>query len=876
MKTISFLQGTLKKLFPDWYTIVHYEEVIVFTCGLMKDPTRLIDYIYNMFNEFNFEYIKYWNKQLHELTDKKLNLLEKTTINFDFFQSLYSESKIALLGSPLQNKYCNWFQNDNKEILSGNELFLPSQHFSFCKLKKTVFFSKKKWTERNGKPCSMLIQNPNADVADDLIEVCCKISQRQPVTHLWLEKIRCKNTETDQFIELSSKIDTLTIVDCVLPSKLVLCLLQQLSAAKTIRALHISNVHIGGHGRYIVNAIKRTWIKNSRLTALELTNCSIPQDILCDLFRILTSCRFLYQLKLTDAIDDAEHLLAKAMKKSPQLLILHLTNCGIPEDQCKQIIQSLSKCKQLTGLDLSGNKVGTAGKDLAITIRQWGMNPPLQYLYLDNCSISQEHCSAILQSLHSCTRLTELSMTGNSIGAAGNILAECINQWGCNPPLQYLYLRKCSITEEVSGKIMKSLGSCSNLKTIDLSENTVGESACQLAQSIRQWGDNPPLQELGLGNCSIPEQYWSEIFNSLGTCNNLTHIVLPENTVGGSASQLTQSIRQWRDNPPLQQLGLGNCSIPEQYWSEIFNSLGTCNTLTYFDLSNNTLGESASDLAHAIKQWGDNPPLQQLGLGNCSIPERYWSDIFNSLGTCNNLTVLDLSENTVGESASQLALSVKQWGNNPPLQILQLYGCTIPKNASCELISTLFSCTRLTELQLAGSQLCENGLHLKRYLETITDTLEALCLDRCFIPVDVVGQILSLLSQCKKLRHLTVPGKVTGMFSNFLPNPPLKGLGLIDTELNEEDLNHLTGLVESQKLPILEKLMLYGNSLDQMEDKLEELLEACIKNCDKELIIFLCNNNLSEELMKNWNMSCKNTKITLDFQTDLDAYNASI
>ena len=58
-------------------------------------------------------------------------------------------------------------------------------------------------------------------------------------------------------------------------------------------------------------------------------------------------------------------------------------------------------------------------------------------------------------------------MAGNNIGAAGNILAE---------------------------SIMKSLETCKNLKTIDLSSNTVAGSGHQLAQSIRQWGDNPPLQ----------------------------------------------------------------------------------------------------------------------------------------------------------------------------------------------------------------------------------------------------------------------------------------------------------------------------------------------------------------------------------------------
>ena len=46
---------------------------------------------------------------------------------------------------------------------------------------------------------------------------------------------------------------------------------------------------------------------------------------------------------------------------------LYLMSCGIPEVQCSQILQSLSKCKQLTHLTLSGNKVGNAGEYLANT-----------------------------------------------------------------------------------------------------------------------------------------------------------------------------------------------------------------------------------------------------------------------------------------------------------------------------------------------------------------------------------------------------------------------------------------------------------------------------------------------------------------------------
>ena len=190
-------------------------------------------------------------------------------------------------------------------------------------------------------------------------------------------------------------------------------------------------------------------------------------------------------------IGAAGNILAECINlwgEHPQLRKIYINGCGIPEAQCGQIIQSLSKCKQLTHLNLSGNKVGNAGEYLAKTIQQWGTDPPLQYLYLDNCSIPEEHCSAILQSLHSCTHLTELDMAGNSIGAAGNVLAECINQWGEHPQLRKIYINGCGIPEAQCGQIIQSLSKCKQLTHLNLSGNKVGNAGEYLAKTIQQWG----------------------------------------------------------------------------------------------------------------------------------------------------------------------------------------------------------------------------------------------------------------------------------------------------------------------------------------------------------------------------------------------------
>ena len=459
---------------------MRYEEVIEFTVGLMADPSPLIDYVYTTFNEFNLKYIREWAISLHEQTEKKLNVLGKTTINLDFFQLLYSESKVSLPGAPLQNKYCNWFQHDKKGMMSGNELFvyLPSKHFEFHDLKQRISCPNIKniSQHKDRQPCSILVQNPDPDVADDLISICCTITELQPVTNLRLEKIKCKIKVTENVIRLSSEAKTLTVVDCLLPSAIVKNLLQQLPAVTNLQELGISNVNLGDHGQLIVNAIK-SWQFNSYIRVLMLDNCSLPQDVCCQLFTYLPSLKYIALLCFSENnVGNAGGILADPIRQLENLKGLRLNNCGIPEAECLQIMQSLSNCKQLTHLNLSGNKVGNAGEYLAKTIQQWGTDPPLQYLYLANCSIPQEHCSTILQSLHSCTRLTELNMAGNNIGATGNILAECINLWGEHPQLRKIYINVCGIPEAQCGQIIQSLSKCKQLTHLNLSGNKVGNA----------------------------------------------------------------------------------------------------------------------------------------------------------------------------------------------------------------------------------------------------------------------------------------------------------------------------------------------------------------------------------------------------------------
>ena len=418
-------------------------------------------------------------------------------------------------------------------------------------------------------------------------------------------------------------------------------------------------------------------------------------------------------------------------------------------------------------------------------------------------------------------------------------------------------------------QLSQTLMGCCNLEQVRLGGNTIGKASRNLVNMIEQLGGYGKLKKLDLPDCSLSEDQWAAILKSLSLCKQLTYLDLSDKRIGNAGKHLADSIKQWGINPPLEVLYVDNCGLHEDVCAELFQSLLGCSNLTGINLSRNTIGKASSHLAKVINNCGRTQCLQELYLRKCSIPELGWVEILKSFGMCKTISVIDLAYNALGKCVPELARSIGQWGDNAPLKELVLYGCSVPKAACCELISALFSCKCLNRLELTRSHLCENGLHLKRYLETITDTLNTLCLDGCSIPVDVSSQLISLLSRSKNLCHMSLPGNtLTGTFTQFVPHLPLKHLDLSDTALNKEDIDHLMDIVQKNKVLNLKELLLIGNSLHLLHKETETLLDTCIKHHPNKLTVFLCQNNLSKEFQTKWASRCKGTKIKLDFDTD--------
>ena len=253
---------------------------------------------------------------------------------------------------------------------------------------------------------------------------------------------------------------------------------------------------------------------------------------------------------------------------------------------------------------------------------------------------------------------------------------------------------------------------------IDLSFRGLEGNGHLVAQLIRHWPDEQPLQECRLYNYSLTAAALLELVQSLSTCRKLTRLHLQRIKLGEAGHQLAQCIRSWGDEPPLQRLLLNKCSLTAAASLELVQSLSTCRKLTKLDLEENKLGEAGHQLAQSIRSWGDEPPLDVLQLYDCSLTATASLELVQSLSTCMKLTALNLGENMLGEARHQLAQSIRSWGDEPPLQRLLLYNCSLTAAASVELVQTLFRCRHLWCLDLQGNDMDKTGHQLARTLRS--------------------------------------------------------------------------------------------------------------------------------------------------------------
>ena len=256
--------------------------------------------------------------------------------------------------------------------------------------------------------------------------------------------------------------------------------------------------------------------------------------------------------------------------------------------------------------------------------------------------------------------------------------------------------------------------------------------------------------------------------------------------------------------------------------------------------------------------------IQSLFLTGCDFPSQTMNRLMEQINECSTLRKIDLYLTNL-EDVSSLTLS-----NKTSLTHLHLRWTHMSQELSWSVCHQLTDLTQLEYLNLSYNDLSHiDTIHLSN-----KPNLSHLNCRKTQMSVTLCKNVIGQLRHISRLSYLDLSGNtLTGCLTNFLPDPhpgipELKEIHLSGTALDKEDLQHLTHLIQTHKLPGLETLDLEHNRFRGIETDVEHLIEACVSHHQRGLNLVMLGNDLSDAFREKWKQRCAGTNIGLDFDSE--------
>ena len=392
---------------------------------------------------------------------------------------------------------------------------------------------------------------------------------------------------------------------------------------------------------------------------------------------------------------------------------------GINDAFAAAISQALTT-SSLTDLFLSGNSIGASG---AICLSQaLKSNSSLTELDLSGNSIGDAGASSLFQALTANSSLTELDLKGNSIGEDG---VSCLSQTlTAFSSLTEMDLSKNSIGDAGASYLSKALTARnSSLTFLDLSRNSIGDAgASYLSKALT--ARNSSLTILNLSRNSIGDAGASCLCQALTGNSSLARLDLNFNRIGyAGAFYLLQALTA---NSSLSDLRLEGNRIRDAGAFSPSQVLPINSSLTLLSLSHNSIGDnSASYLSQALTAFSS---LNELGLSSNNIGDAGASCLCHAFTANSSLTCLRLTENDFGKAfASSLFQALTA---NSSLKYLHLCSNNIGDAGAFCLAKALTANSSLKCLRLSSNGIGDAGASYLAKALTVNSSLTCLNLDK--------------------------------------------------------------------------------------------------------------------------------------------------
>ena len=319
--------------FPTFDKMTKHKEVVAFTCGLLPDPSHLVDHAYTMF--INLTILRMSFSYVLDYKHKAVLL-----------ESLYRESNIPLHGHHFQNQFINLYglkdfygliPSSFDRIHANHPIYRPSRVFIFLSHTQAVELGE---------------MNKNNDITDskifiryttmpvNLFRTCCRISEDQPIAQLFMEEVLFTETREPCTMRISKNNFRITMHLVYMLTHLMVHLMEPISQSSRVDFVELETTSLIG--------VKSFNLENKAASMLHLClfEVKMEKDLCASILKQILS---LTKLK---------YLIIRSLSRGgPSFSFTLQEYCHIPRDKCPEILRSISHFHHLVHLDVSGNNL---------------------------------------------------------------------------------------------------------------------------------------------------------------------------------------------------------------------------------------------------------------------------------------------------------------------------------------------------------------------------------------------------------------------------------------------------------------------------------------------------------------------------------------
>ena len=619
-----------------------------------------------------------------------------------------------------------------------------------------------------------------------------------------------------------SSIEVLDLQECQLNATTGNFIASVVFSNKRLKYLYLQNNDIANGMERIVKALQEI----RSLNLLDLGNNNIPKEVCKELSLAINSNDYLEKLRLQgNKLYSSAITILQSLSNISSIEVLDLQGCQLNATTGDFIASVILSNKRLKCLNLQNNNIANGIEHIAKALQKI---KSLKLLDLGNNAIPKEVCKELSLAINSNVHLEKLWLQGNKLHASIII-------------------------------ILQSLSLLSDIRTLDMDNNQIGEIDGEVMVSIIK--RNTGLKELHFASNNL-QRCVVKIAQALQNISTLVSLDLSDNNLPeGIGIEIAVAIQS---NNSLKQLKLHSNNLQSSI-VVILEALSKLSTLELLDLHSSHLTAVAANGLHNVIM--NNTRLKSLYVNNNSLGKGLIT-ILKALKSISSLTELNISNNNfINDATANLRVANKvrifleifcqcsYYSDSSELVFLKKLCIaskshtmiSIVEEAEKGLASTLQSNPRLNVLHVDSGCLSEVPKHFTKALKHV-NFIKTLDLNNLKLSIETVSELASSIKSYNCLEEIFMHNSNLKLSVIILSEAlttisTLKVLDLQSNGLTEEAGESLASVIINNVA--LETLILDNNSIGVGVLKIAKALQ----NIKSLRLLGLSNNNLPKEVV---------------------------